>query len=130
MYVPLVAAAAGGTSCRSRYISHITGHGLLKLMRPARALTYRIERLPPVPAVLELPRGAGRPGRRTRRIRRSTWAPATRSTAHPGAGERVVELAGDLGLRAMLAGRVEEGPRQVILEPVGVRFAGDELELS
>ena len=28
------------------YISHITGHGLLKLMRPRSALTYRIERLP------------------------------------------------------------------------------------
>jgi hypothetical protein len=29
-----------------------------------------------------------------------------------------------------VAGRVEEGPRQVILEPVGVHFAGDELELA
>jgi len=29
-----------------------------------------------------------------------------------------------------VAGHVEEGPRQVILEPVDVRFAGEELELS
>ena len=35
-----------------------------------------------------------------------------------------------LGLSALVAGRVEEGPRQVILEPVDVRFAGEELELS
>ena len=35
-----------------------------------------------------------------------------------------------LGLTALVAGGVEEGPRQVILEPVGVRFAGEELELS
>ena len=35
-----------------------------------------------------------------------------------------------LGLSALLAGRVEEGPRQVILEPVEVSFAGEELELS
>jgi len=48
----------------------------------------------------------------------------------PGAGESIVSLAGDLGLDAVLAGHVEEGPRQVILEPVGVRFAGSELELS
>ena len=34
------------------YISHVTGHGLLKLMRPAKELTYRIERLPEVPEVL------------------------------------------------------------------------------
>jgi phosphoribosylformylglycinamidine cyclo-ligase len=48
----------------------------------------------------------------------------------PGAGEGIVSLAQRLGLQALLAGRVEEGPRQVVLEPVGVRFAGSELELS
>src|SRR6185437_16736093 len=51
MYAPLVAAALDAQVPVS-YLSHITGHGLLKLMRPARALTYRIERLPPIPAVL------------------------------------------------------------------------------
>ena len=39
-------------------------------------------------------------------------------------------LANATGLGALLAGRVETGPRQVLLEPVGVRFGGDELELS
>ena len=34
------------------------------------------------------------------------------------------------GSTAIVAGRVEEGPRQVILEPVGVRFDGEQLELS
>jgi phosphoribosylformylglycinamidine cyclo-ligase len=48
----------------------------------------------------------------------------------PGDGEAVVRAAAGLGLSALVAGRVEEGPRQVILEPVGVRFAGDELELA
>jgi phosphoribosylformylglycinamidine cyclo-ligase len=48
----------------------------------------------------------------------------------PGAGVRIVAIAEELGLSALVAGHVEEGPRQVILEPVGVRFAGDELELS
>jgi len=41
-----------------------------------------------------------------------------------------VRIAEGLGLSALLAGHVQEGPRQVILEPVDVRFAGDELELS
>ena len=41
MYVPLVSALlAGGVAVH--YMSHVTGHGLLKLMRPARPLTYRI----------------------------------------------------------------------------------------
>jgi phosphoribosylformylglycinamidine cyclo-ligase len=47
-----------------------------------------------------------------------------------GEGGAIVRTAEGLGLRALLAGRVEEGPRQVILEPVGVRFAGEELQLS
>ncbi len=34
----------------------------------------------------------------------------------------IVRIAAGLGLEAMLAGRVEEGPRQVILEPVGVQL--------
>ena len=47
-----------------------------------------------------------------------------------GAGEQIVEIAARLGLDAIVAGRVEEGPREVILEPVDVRFTGDRLELS
>ena len=48
----------------------------------------------------------------------------------PGAGAGIVELAAGLGLRACIAGGVEEGPREVVLEPIGVRFDGAELELS
>jgi phosphoribosylformylglycinamidine cyclo-ligase len=47
-----------------------------------------------------------------------------------GAGETVVAVAERLGYSALVAGRVEEGSRQVILEPVGVRFSGEELELA
>jgi phosphoribosylformylglycinamidine cyclo-ligase len=111
------------------YLSHITGHGLLKLMRPTRELSYRIERLPAVPAVLSfLVEQAGMD------------AQAAYSTFNMGAGfafycragdgEKVVATAARLGLDALLAGRVEKGPRQVVLEPVDVRFAGDRLELS
>ena len=50
--------------------------------------------------------------------------PATPSTARPASGAAIVAIASELGLDALVAGRVEEGPRQVILEPVGVRFDG------
>jgi phosphoribosylformylglycinamidine cyclo-ligase len=128
MYVPLVAALLE-EDVELTYLSHITGHGLLKLMRPANSLTYRIERLPPVPSVLSfLVANAG------------LDAQAAYSTFNMGAGyalycaaghgERIVSVAERLGLSALVAGSVQEGPRQVILEPVGVRFAGDELKLS
>jgi phosphoribosylformylglycinamidine cyclo-ligase len=128
MYVPLVAAALERELPLS-YLSHVTGHGLLKLMRPTRELTYRIERLPPVPAVLEF------------LVAHAGLAPhAAFSTFNmgagfalycsEGAGASVVELAEELGLSALVAGRVEEGPRRVLLEPVGVCFEDAELELS
>ena len=112
-----------------RYASHITGHGLLKLMRPARSLRYRIERLPEVPEVLSFLVAQAELG-----------AHAAYSTfnmgagyalyCRPGAGAEIVALAAELGYRAEVAGVVEEGPREVVLEPVGVVFAGDELDLS
>ena len=128
MYAPLVAAALERELALS-YISHVTGHGLLKLMRPSARLTYRIERLPPVPEVLRfLVAEAG------------LDAHAAYSTFNMGAGyalycadgtgEDAVGLARELGLQALLAGRVEEGPRRVVLEPIGVTFESAELELS
>jgi phosphoribosylformylglycinamidine cyclo-ligase len=128
MYVALVAALLE-SQAPITYISHITGHGLLKLMRPSRPLTYRIERLPEVPAVLAF-----------LAEQEGLDAAAAYSTfnmgagyavyCRPGAGEDVVASASRLGLGAMLAGRVEEGARQVFLEPVGVHFEGSQLDLS
>ena len=128
IYAPLVAAALERELPLS-YISHVTGHGLLKLMRAPAELTYRIERLPPVPTVLSfLVAEAG------------LDAHAAYSTFNMGAGyalycaagtgEEAVRIACDLGFDALLAGRVEQGPRRVLLEPVDVRFESDELELS
>ena len=47
-----------------------------------------------------------------------------------GTGERVVEIARGLDLEALIAGRLEDGPRQVIVEPIGVVYADAELDLS
>jgi phosphoribosylformylglycinamidine cyclo-ligase len=128
MYVPLVAALLAEDLSLS-YISHITGHGLLKLMRPPKPLTYRIERLPEVPVVLSFlvaealldPQAAY-----------STFNMGSGYALYcgAGAGAGIVATAERLGLSAILAGTVEEGPRQVILEPLGVRFDGSQLELS
>jgi phosphoribosylformylglycinamidine cyclo-ligase len=129
LYVELVRRLLGDAQVRLTYLSHITGHGLLKLMRPQRELTYRIRALPPVPPVLAfLAAHAG------------LDPAAAHSTLNMGAGfavycragdgPRVVEHARELHLDALLAGAVEEGPRQVILEPLDVTFAGAQLALS
>jgi phosphoribosylformylglycinamidine cyclo-ligase len=111
------------------YLSHITGHGLLKLMRPRRDLSYRITSLPPVPEVLAF------------LVEQADMDPAAAySTLNmgcgfavycaPGLGAEVVARAGELGLAANLAGHVEPGPRRVVLEPIDVVFTGDALDLA
>jgi phosphoribosylformylglycinamidine cyclo-ligase len=128
MYVGLVEALLK-EELALRYISHITGHGLLKLMRPSRELTYRIERLLEVPRVLSF---MVEQARMDAHAAYSTFNMGSGYALYcaAGAGEAVVAIAQSLGLSAILAGRVEEGPKQVIVEPVGVNFAGDELELA
>ncbi len=111
------------------YLSHITGHGFLKLMRPRRDFTYRITELPDVPEVL-----------RFLVEQASMDDHAAYSTLNMGAGfavyclagsgEDVVRVARRLGLSAHVAGAVEDGPRRVILEPLGVTFETGELDLG
>jgi phosphoribosylformylglycinamidine cyclo-ligase len=128
MYVPLIAALLE-RGLPVSYLSHITGHGLLKLMRPKRELTYRIERLPPVPPVLGFlvaEAGLDAAGAHTTFNMGSGFAVYCAA----GSGKEVVSLAAGLGMEALVAGTVEEGPRRVVVEPAGVSFEGDELELS
>jgi phosphoribosylformylglycinamidine cyclo-ligase len=128
MYVGLVAALLEEQAPLT-YLSHITGHGMLKLMRPSRPLGYRIERLPPVPPVLEF------------LVREAELSPAAAYSTFnmgvgfalycpAGEGQAIVRVAERLGLAAEVSGRVEQGPRQVVLEPVDVSYTSDQLELS
>jgi phosphoribosylformylglycinamidine cyclo-ligase len=128
LYVKLVAALLEEDLPVS-YLSHITGHGLLKLMRPPAALTYCIRELLPVPEALRLlVREAGLDAHAAYSTLNMGCGYAVYCRA--GAGERAVRIARDLGLDAIVAGTVQEGPRRVILEPVGVRYEDRELDLS
>lgn len=111
------------------YLSHITGHGLLKLMRPRRDFTYRITSLPGVPEVLEF------------LVEQGHLSPAEAySTFNMGcgfavycaaeSGGAVVEAASAQGLPARVAGRVEDGPRRLILDEPGLVFEGASLDLA
>ncbi|HWD23911.1 MAG TPA: AIR synthase-related protein [Acidimicrobiales bacterium] len=110
------------------YLSHLTGHGLRKLMRADRALTYRIRELPPVPEVIAF---------LAEQLAMSDAE--SYGTLNMGAGfavivsrdegDRVVEIARHAGHRASVAGVIEEGPRRVILEQIGVVFGGESLAL-
>ena len=111
------------------YFSHITGHGFLKVMRPLRPLTYRLHSLPPVPPVLDFMATELDMDRRaayTTLNMGAGWAVYSR----PGSAERVVEIAREAGHEAIVAGVVEEGPRRVVIEPIGVTLEGEEMVLA
>ena len=128
MYVALVERLlAAGTA--PTYISHVTGHGLLKLMRARRELTYRVRALPALPEVLAfIAAQAALDDRAAYQTLNMGTGLALYCAA--GQGGDAVGVATEMGLAAVLAGQLEEGPRRVILEPLGVTYEGAELELT
>ncbi|OGB05475.1 MAG: phosphoribosylformylglycinamidine cyclo-ligase [Burkholderiales bacterium RIFCSPHIGHO2_12_FULL_69_20] len=110
------------------YCANITGHGWRKLLRHPGAFTYRIHTVPPVPPVLKFIQ------QQARQDDREAY-----STLNMGAGfaifvpaadaERTVAIAQGLGIGARVAGQVEAGPKQLLIEPLGIRFGDDDLQL-
>jgi phosphoribosylformylglycinamidine cyclo-ligase len=111
------------------YMSHLTGHGFLKLMRPTRQYTYRIEHLLPVPEVLEF---LVEKADMTPQIAYSTFNMGHGFAIYcrDGSGAKIVESAASKGLEAIVAGHVESGERQVMIEPLGIQYGSDELRLG
>lgn len=110
------------------YCANITGHGWRKLLRHPSALTYRIHTVPPKTAVLAfIQKEAGQDDREAY------------STLNMGAGfaifvraedaERTAQISRDCGIEAWVAGTVEAGEKQLLVEPLGIRFSEDDLAL-
>ncbi|MFG6440338.1 AIR synthase-related protein [Roseateles sp. LKC17W] len=110
------------------YCANITGHGWRKLLRHPSALTYRIHTVPPKTAVLDfIQQQAGQDDREAY------------STLNMGAGfaifvkaedaERTAQVARDCGIQAWVAGTVEAGEKQLLIEPLDIRFSEDDLAL-
>jgi phosphoribosylformylglycinamidine cyclo-ligase len=110
------------------YLSHITGHGVRKVMRARRELTYHLTALPPVPEVLSFI--VDQAGMDTR----SAWGTFNMGIGFAvfcsrGYASKVIAIAGQHGIDAIHGGDVDQGHRQVIIEPLGISFDGSELQL-
>jgi phosphoribosylformylglycinamidine cyclo-ligase len=127
LYSP-VTEALWSAGVRVHYAANITGHGWRKLLRHPKALGYRIHTVPPVPPVLRfIQQQAGHD------------AAEAYGTLNMGAGfalyvhaddaQRTVDVARACGVPAWVAGQVESGPKQLHIEPLGVRFSGQDLQL-
>ncbi|MHB8243970.1 MAG: AIR synthase-related protein [Acidimicrobiales bacterium] len=129
LYAELVAALQGAPfHGEVHYASHITGHGLRKLMRADRSLTYRLTELPEVPEVLSwISDRAGLDDAEAYATFNMGVGFALFVAA--GSGSKFARFAEELGYSALRAGLVEAGERQVILEPVSVTYLSSELDV-
>ncbi len=110
------------------YCSNITGHGWRKLLRHPRALTYRVHTLPTVPPVLHF-------------IQQQAAMDDHEAygTLNMGAGfalfvaaadlPATLDVAASLDMPAWHAGSVETGSKQLLIEPLGVHYGADALQL-
>jgi phosphoribosylformylglycinamidine cyclo-ligase len=128
IYVPLVAELRK-REIRPSYLSHITGHGMRKLMRAPVDLTYVVDALPPVPEALSfLVEQAGIDQREAY----GTFNMGAGFAVYVPAGQAqaVVDAAAARGMRAIVGGHVEAGERSVELVGPGFTYSGSELELG
>ncbi|MDP4299474.1 AIR synthase-related protein [Leptothrix discophora] len=110
------------------YCANVTGHGWRKLLRHPAELSYRIHTLPSVPPVLKFIQEQARQDDRE-----------AYSTLNMGAGfalyvaaddaQRCVEISRAQGIEAWVAGTVEAGPKRLDIEPLGIRWGGEDLQL-
>lgn len=127
LYSPVTEALAKA-GIVPHYCANVTGHGWRKLLRHPKALTYRIHSLPDKTPVLAFMQ------RECQLDDHEAYG-----TLNMGAGfalylkadqaDAAVQIAQNLGIAAMVAGTVEDGPKQVLIEPLGITYGADELQL-
>jgi phosphoribosylformylglycinamidine cyclo-ligase len=110
------------------YCANITGHGWRKLLRHPAEHRYRIHTVPEVTPVLRFIQ------QHAQQDDREAY-----STLNMGAGfaifvaaadaQRTVEVARAQGVPALIAGQVESGPKELLIEPLNIRFGTDDLQL-
>ncbi|MBX3600966.1 MAG: phosphoribosylformylglycinamidine cyclo-ligase [Rubrivivax sp.] len=110
------------------YAANITGHGWRKLLRHPGAFTYRVHTLPPVPPVLRFIQQQARQDDEEAYATLNMGAGFALFVPAAQAG-RCAEVARGCGVAAWVAGRVEAGPKRLLIEPLGVSWGDDALQL-
>ena len=127
LYSPVTEAlAAAGVV--PHYCVNVTGHGWRKLMRHPGRYTYRIDALPPVPPVLRFIEERAGIDRREAYGNLNMGAGFALFVAAAEA-QRAVDVCMAQGMRAWIAGTVEDGERRVLIEPLGLEFAAGDLHV-
>jgi len=110
------------------YMVNITGHGWRKIMRANADFSYEIDTIPDVPAEFTFMQEQS--GTSDEEMYGNFNMGAGFAIFLPAAqAETVVKTAVAHGMIAVIAGRVEEGAKQVSIKPKNITFSGDTLEV-
>ncbi|MGH3912384.1 MAG: AIR synthase-related protein [Pseudonocardiaceae bacterium] len=128
LYPPFVRALLE-SSVHPHFLNPITGHGLLKMMRPAVEVRYVIHTLPELPEVLEFM------VRRTEMPISEAYATLNMGFGYvvivdPVDADRTVDIARRAGYPGFIAGEVVSGGKSVSVPSLGIEYHGDELAIG
>ncbi len=127
LYSPVTEALAAA-GIVPHYCANITGHGWRKLMRHPGAFTYRIDSVPPVPLVLQfIQQHAGIDNREA--YGNLNMGAGFALFVRPALAAQVIDIAATCGVRAWHAGTVNKGEKQVVIKPLDLVFATDDLHV-
>lgn len=127
IYVPFIRECQK-RGVRLRYSAHISGHGWAKIQRSKNEVTYCVDSVPesqPVFHHIQSLLGYS--------VREMYGA------YNMGAGFclfaelqqvlRIMDIGRDLGIPVYLVGKVQEGPRRVVIEPLGIEFTPEDVDI-
>lgn len=110
------------------YATHISGHGWRKLMRAQKEFTYVIDKIPEPQPIFQYIKDLS--GMDNEQIYGDyNMGAGFALFVKNGLAQTTVDLANQLGYETLHAGYVETGPRRVVINPVGVEFKGDTLQI-
>ncbi len=110
------------------YISNITGHGWRKIMRLKKPFTYRMTVIPPVPEELKFIVDKGKIDLKEAYGNFNMGAGFAVYVPEKEA-QKVIKIASKHNIKAYKAGFVEQGEKQVIIEPLNIIYKSEELDI-
>lgn len=108
------------------YAVNITGHGWRKLMRATQPFTYMIDHLPKQLPIFDFLQKQG-PVDDTEAYGNLNMGAGFALYVGEADAEKILEVARDLGLGALVAGHIESGDKKVVIKPKGLEYAGETL---
>lgn len=110
------------------YLSNITGHGWRKLMRATANFSYEMDIVPPASEIFDfISKRSGNNetdmyGNYNMGAGYAIYLPDEQSLQ----AQQIIKA---LGFNSWVAGKVETGPRQVLIKPKNIKFSGESLGL-